>query len=87
MENTEEKKFYTRRAMLAFFLSIITPGLGQLYNGHPRKALLFFFGLIMLVICFHVLGLNLYFWIYVSTIIIEIALLLFIAHFTYTPYI
>ena len=29
---------------LAFFLSFLFPGIGQIYNGQPAKALAFFFG-------------------------------------------
>ena len=78
MENVE-KKVYPRKAILAFLLSIVTPGLGQLYNGQPKKALFFLFGLLTFVICFHILGLNLYFWAYVTAIIIEVIFILLIA--------
>lgn len=33
-------KFNNRRWWLALFLSLILPGLGQVYNGHPRRAIL-----------------------------------------------
>ena len=79
MDNTEEKNYYPRKAACAFFLSILTPGLGQLYNGQFLKALLFHIGIVLFVICFHVFGLNLYFRIYVLAIIIEIAWIIFIA--------
>lgn len=38
-ESANQKK---RRAWLAFLLSLFTPGLGQLYNGQWKKALLFY---------------------------------------------
>jgi TM2 domain-containing membrane protein YozV len=31
---------------LAFFLSLLFPGIGQVYNGQPAKALAFFFGFV-----------------------------------------
>ncbi len=34
-------KFYNRKWWLAFFLSLIIPGLGQIYNGQTRKGILF----------------------------------------------
>ena len=79
MENTEDKKFYPRKAVFAFLLSILTPGLGQIYNGQARKGLLFFFGLLSFVICFHLLGLNVYFWVYFAAICIEVLSILLIA--------
>ncbi|MET4082028.1 signal peptidase I [Pedobacter sp. UYP30] len=53
MENPAGEKALTptlkpRNAFIAFFLSLILPGLGQVYNGQPKKAILFF-GLLMLI--------------------------------------
>lgn len=37
-----------RKGFIAFGLSLLIPGLGQVYNGQPKKAILFF-GLLMLI--------------------------------------
>ena len=55
------------------------PGLGQLYNGHLKKALLFFSGLLISIVCINLLGLKSYFWIYVLSLIVLVMLVLFIA--------
>lgn len=41
---TSEKQvvFKSRNPWIAFLLSLLMPGLGQLYNGQWRKAILFF---------------------------------------------
>ena len=82
-----EKKVYPRKAILAFFFSILMPGLGQLYNGQLRKAL--FFSLCMLIysISINVLGLKIHFWIYVIALVILVILRLLIAiEATFTAY-
>jgi len=68
-----------RKAIFAFLLSILMPGLGQLYNGHLKKALLFFSGLLISIVCINLLGLKSYFWIYVLSLIVLVMLVLFIA--------
>ena len=38
-----------RYPIIAFLLSLLAPGTGQLYNGRFRKAVLYYLGLIMLI--------------------------------------
>lgn len=38
-----------RRPLLALFLSLLTPGLGQLYNGQLKKAVMFYLGGLLLL--------------------------------------
>ncbi len=40
-----------RRPLLAAFLSLLTPGIGHLYNGRPKAAIAFFIVLAVLVAC------------------------------------
>ncbi len=70
MENSEEKKISPRKAILAFLLSAIVPGLGQLYNGQLRKALIFLLGTLTYSIVISVLGLEIHFWVYVIPAIV-----------------
>jgi signal peptidase I len=78
MENTGEKN-NPRKAMPAFLLSLLVPGLGHLYNGQLKKALFFPLGLIIYVISINIFGLVIYFWLYVLAATILILLQLFIA--------
>lgn len=41
----EQPTFKPRNAFVAFFLSLILPGLGQIYNGQQKKAIIFFVSL------------------------------------------
>jgi len=87
MRNSEEKKIEPRKAIFAFFFSILVPGLGHLYNGQLRKALFFSFGLLVYSISINLLGLKIYFWAYVTALIILVILLiLIIAGATLTAY-
>ena len=79
MENTGEKKIKPRKAILAFLLSILLPGGGQLYNGQLKKALFFFFGLLIYVICINLLGVKGQFLTYFAAFIILVILRLFFA--------
>jgi signal peptidase I len=79
MENLEEKKVIPRKAILAFFLSAIVPGLGQLYNGQLRKALFFSLGVLIFSISVSVFGLKVHFGAYAITLAVLILLRLFIA--------
>jgi len=73
MENLEEKKIKPRKAIVAFLLSVLVVGLGQLYNGQLKKALFFFFGILI-----YAIGINIfciaYFWVYVVAFIILVIL-------------
>jgi len=79
MENSENKKVYPRKAILAFLLSILVPGLGQLYNGQLKKALFFSLGLLICVISINLFGLKNHFWVYVIALIVLVILLLLVA--------
>ncbi len=79
MENSEEKKISPRKAILAFLLSAIVPGLGQLYNGQLRKALIFSLGTLTYSIGINILGLKIHFWVYVIALAVLVILRLFIA--------
>ena len=46
------KEIKARNSLVAFLLSILTPGLGQVYNGQPNKAILFFIGVLFVPILF-----------------------------------
>ncbi len=45
---TSTLSFKPRKAIIAIILSLFLPGLGQIYNGHHKKGLLFF-GLVLLI--------------------------------------
>lgn len=79
MEESEEKKVKPRKAILAFLFSLIVPGLGQLYNGQIKKALLIFLGLLIYTMNINVFGFKGHFWIYVIAFIILVILRLLIA--------
>ena len=79
MENAGEQKIKPRKAILAFLLSILVSGGGQLYNGQLKKALLIFFGLLTYVICINILGIKNSFWAFSVAIIILVLLRLFFA--------
>jgi signal peptidase I len=46
-----------RRPILAFFLSLLVPGLGQLYNGQPRKAVIYFLSPLFIITAYAFTGL------------------------------
>jgi len=79
MENTEEKNITPRKAILAFLLSILVPGLGQFYNGQLKKTLFFSFGLLAYSISINIFELKNSFLVYVATLIILVILRLLIA--------
>ena len=78
MENTGEKKISPRKAILAFFLSILAPGLGQLYNGHLKKALFFSLGILIYSISINVFGFKIHFWTFAISLAILVMLRLLI---------
>ncbi|MFM2291567.1 MAG: signal peptidase [Bacteroidota bacterium] len=67
-EELKTVKSYSRKKLLAFLLSALVPGLGQLYNGQPRKLLFYTTGIITLSIGFNLLELKQYFWAYIVLI-------------------
>jgi signal peptidase I len=78
-EELIKEKTNSRKKLLAFLLSVLVPGLGQLYNGQPRKTVIYSVGLLTLPIGFNLLGLKPYFWAYAALIISLIVLRLAIA--------
>ncbi|MDR0232054.1 MAG: signal peptidase I [Dysgonamonadaceae bacterium] len=78
MDNSE-KKINPRKAIFAFLLSAIVPGLGQLYNGQLKKALIFSLGTLTYSLGINILGLKIHFWIYVIALAVLVILRLFIA--------
>lgn len=78
-EAKKDKQFYPRKKLFAFLLSILVPGLGQLYNGEPKKSLIYSMGLLMLPITFNLLDLKPYFWAYGLLLILLIVLVIAIA--------
>lgn len=78
-EELKKEKTNSRKKLLAFLLSALVPGLGQLYNGQPRKTVIYSVGLLALPIGFSLLGLKSYLWAYAALIILLIVLRLAIA--------
>ena len=66
-----------RNVYVAFLLSLFFPGLGQIYNGQPKKGVVFF-GLIFILSLFFWLRLLYSFYGLLSFIIIHIALVIYI---------
>jgi len=79
MESTIDEQQATdtikpRNAFVAFFLSLILPGLGQIYNGQQKKAILFFASLRLVPFLFGVTrGAN-FFWGLLALFVIEVGL-------------
>lgn len=73
-EECNNEKANSRNMFFAFLLSVLVPGLGQLYNGQLRKSAICAIGLLSLIIGFDLLGLKQYFWAYTALIIILFAL-------------
>ena len=78
-EELKKEKIYVRKKLIAFLLSALVPGLGQLYNGQIKKSTIYSIGLLTLPIGFNLLGLKAYFWAYAVLIILLIVLRLAIA--------
>jgi len=78
-EELKKEKVNSRKKLLAFLLSALVPGLGQLYNGQLSKSVIYSIGLLTLPIGFNLLGLKPYFWAYAVLIILLIVLRLAIA--------
>ena len=62
MESEKTPQAAPRNMFVAFVLSVLVPGLGQLYNGQGRKGIIFFTVIPILIAVTIVTGLELYFW-------------------------
>ena len=78
MEEELKVKTCSRKKLLAFLLSALVPGLGQLYNGQFRKSVIYSISLLSLPIGFNIFGLKQYFWAYAAVIILLFVLRLLI---------
>lgn len=67
-----------RNGFIAFLLSLLLPGLGQVYNGQPKKAIIFFGLLLFLPLIFGLTRGTTFFYGLFSFFIIEIALIIYI---------
>ncbi len=67
-----------RKPFLTLILSLFFPGLGQLYNGKPKKAFLFFVLLSFDLLIFHAIGLPTSFYGLMIVLIIHLSLVLYI---------
>lgn len=72
----ESKK---RRPAIAALLSIITPGLGQVYNGQLKKGIIFYFVVFLLPFLMALTGLQYHFYGMLGLLVFGIAFYLFIA--------
>lgn len=83
MEKVKDERTITstikpRNSFIAFLLSLLFPGLGQVYNGQLKKAL-FFFGLLLLFpLLFGLTGATTFFYGLLSVFAIEIVLRIYI---------
>ena len=71
-EELKKQKINSRQKLPAFLLSALVPGLGQLYNGKPKKFLMYSIGLLILTVGFNLLGLKPYFWAYFTILLLLI---------------
>ncbi|MDD2798659.1 MAG: signal peptidase I [Bacteroidales bacterium] len=78
-DELKKEKNHPRKKIAALLLSILVPGLGQLYNGQPKKFLIYAIGLLTLLISFNLLELKQYFWIYASLLVLLILVIVAIA--------
>lgn len=67
-----------RNGFIAFLLSLLLPGLGQVYNGQPKKAIIFFGLLLFIPLVFGLTRGTTFFYGLFSLFIIEIALRIYI---------
>ena len=63
-----------RNGFVAFLLSLFTPGLGQIYNGQPKKGIIFFVLLLSIPLVFGLMRLTTYFYGFVILIFIYAAI-------------
>jgi signal peptidase I len=83
MEQTIDEKPTTiptkpRNGFIAFLLSLPLPGLGQVYNGQPKKAIIFFGLLLFIPLVFGLTRGTTFFYGLFSLFIIEVALRIYI---------
>ncbi len=62
MESEKTLQAAPRNMFVAFLLSVLVPGLGQLYNGQARKGIIFFAAIPIMIAVTIVTGIELYFW-------------------------
>lgn len=62
IDSSEPSKHKARKPFIAFLLSIFTAGLGQIYNGQPKKGVIFFFLMLVLPIMFGLTKATLHFY-------------------------
>ena len=67
-----------RKAFIAFLLSLVLPGLGQVYNGQPKKAAVFFGLLIFFPLLFDLTSAAAFFYGLATLLFIEIVLRIYI---------
>ena len=67
-----------RNGFIAFLLSLLLPGLGQVYNGQPKKAIMFFSLFLLVPVLFGITRGTTFFYGLLSLFFIEIALRIYI---------
>jgi signal peptidase I len=77
-EQPETISIKPRDGLIAFLLSLLFPGLGQVYNGQPKKAILFFSLLLIFPLVFGITRGTTFFYGLLSLVLIEIALRIYI---------
>lgn len=77
-EKAETSSKNPRNAFVAFLLSLILPGLGQIYNGQLKKAVIFFNLLLLVPFLFGIIRGTTYFYGLLTLVIIEVGLRLYI---------
>lgn len=68
-----------RNALIAFVFSILSPGLGPLYNGRIVRSLVYTFLVFILPVIYSILGFKKYFWAYVALLAFLLLIYLYIA--------
>src|SRR5215213_5747697 len=71
-----ESKVRPRRAWIAAVLTLVYPGLGQLYGGQPKRALAVYLGGIMLLTAFLISGAPKFFGGLVALVLVMLLFLL-----------
>lgn len=77
-ENIEQQQIKPRNSFVAFLLSILTPGLGQIYNGQFKKGIILFLLLLFIPIIFGIFRFATFFYGIVSLFLIQTLLSIFI---------
>lgn len=67
-----------RKSFIAFLFSLLFPGLGQIYNGQPRKAIVFFGLLLLIPLLFGTTRWTTFFYGFCSLYAVDIALRIYI---------